>query len=221
MIFADDYLTGMPEEIQKYGFSKTLLVRKEVIHIKHILTEVFVRKTIDIDSILATIHWSKDKWLEHLINRMRSIHHLSRNYTNNLDDIVKLNRDRLFPFIELIKHEDVSSIIALDFDGTVTSNKFHPLYELCLDRCKTVICTANPTVTDDWFIKKGLSLPHKIYACKGKKAKLNTLIDLANKNDFTFFIDNEIVYLDVAWVMGINTFHYTNGLIKYYSLKTK
>ena len=43
---AQAYLTDIPQDVEKYGFCKTLAVRREVIHIKHIFTEVFVRKQL-------------------------------------------------------------------------------------------------------------------------------------------------------------------------------
>ena len=53
--YAQAYLTDIPQYVEKYGFCKTLAVRREVIHIKHIFTELFVRKTIDIQKFLNKI----------------------------------------------------------------------------------------------------------------------------------------------------------------------
>ena len=39
----DAYLTNIPQAIEKFGFCKVLAVRREVIHVKHILTDMFVR----------------------------------------------------------------------------------------------------------------------------------------------------------------------------------
>lgn len=46
-ILEESYLTNIPEDVSKYGINKVLLVRHEIIHIKHILTEIFVRKSIN------------------------------------------------------------------------------------------------------------------------------------------------------------------------------
>lgn len=221
-ILAENYLTGIPQEMEKYGLCKTLLVRREMIHIKHILTEVMVRKTINLNEQLSHIGWDAMMWFEHLTNRMRRIHRLPRSWTKDFSEFPKVGRNRFFPLLDFLKHDEISITIALDFDGTITNKRFWPLYELCVARAKTVVCTANPTVTNEWFEKKGLSLPNKIYACKGKTAKLNCLVQIANSQDFTLFVDNEPKpYLNVAWLMGVYTFHFANGLINNYSLKTK
>lgn len=215
----NNYLTDIPQEYEEKGFAKVLLVRHEIIHLKHILTEIFVRKTIDIEKYLNYLEWSIFNYMEYITNRMRKIHHFNRSYKNNLNDIVKQERDRFFPTVELYK--GLNNIIVLDFDGVVTSKSFRNLYELCITRENTVICTANPTVTNDWFIKNKLSIPKEIHACKGKKAKIKRLIELSKKHDYVFYIDNESEYLDYAWLFGIQTYKYENKKIIYYTLNTK
>jgi alkyl sulfatase BDS1-like metallo-beta-lactamase superfamily hydrolase len=90
----NNYLTNIPQDVEKYGLCKTLLVRREVIHLKHILTELFVRKTFDVQTHLEYLDWSILQYIEHITNRMRKVHHFSRTYTNNINDIVKQERDR-------------------------------------------------------------------------------------------------------------------------------
>ena len=53
---SDDYLTNIPQSVEKYGLCKTLLVRHETIHLKHILTETFVRKSINLEYYLNKIN---------------------------------------------------------------------------------------------------------------------------------------------------------------------
>jgi len=213
------YLTNIPQEIDEFGFCKVLCVRREVIHIKHILTEVFVRKTIDIRKYLDLIGWDLFEYMEYLTNRLRRVHHFSREYKNNLNNIVKNDRDKFFPTLQLLHGLD--NIIVLDFDGVTTKNSFKELYELCLQRNNTVICSANPTVSEEWFNKRKYPLPDKIYVCKGKIQKIKQLIEIQKKHDYVFYVDNEKEYLEFAWLFGIQTYIYENNKIVYFTLKTK
>ena len=214
----NSYLTDVPQEVAKYGFCKVLAVRREVIHIKHILTEVFIRKSIDIEAMLIKINYDLAKYMKVITQRLRNIHHFDRAFICNVDDIIKKDRRNFFPAIQLM--EGLSNVIVLDFDGVVTEKKFEQLYELCLSRCKTVICSANPTITIEWFDKRELNHPNRIYSMKGKVKKINRLIELAKKHDNVFYVDNEEEYLKYAWLFGIKTFIYSNGVIKNYSLNS-
>lgn len=218
------YLTNIPEELNQYGFSKVLLVRRELIHIKHIFTEIFVRKSVNIEKLLSQVGWSLFRYIEFMTNRMRKVNHFTREYTNNLDTIVKHERDKFFPTIDLYKGLKVA--IALDFDGVITKHSFKELYQLCAERSRDyqleiIVCSGNPTVDDWWFINRQYTLPDKIYANKGKIAKMKRLAEISTKYDYVFYVDNETMYLDWAWILGIQTYHYTNNQIKYYTLKTK
>lgn len=214
-----EYLTNIPDQVKEYGFCKNLAVRKEVIHLKHILTEIFVRKTINIEKELSKIGYTLFDYIQEITNRLRRIHHFTRLYENNPNHIVKSDRDRFFPTIKLLK--GLSVVIVLDFDGVVTENSFKDLYNLCHQRANVHICSANPTVTNEWFLKRNLPLPSKIHSMKGKVKKIKRLIELQRKYDYIFFVDNEIEYLNYAWLFGIQTYHYTDKVIKYYSRKTK
>lgn len=215
----NSYLTDIPQEVENFGLCKVLAVRYEVIHIKHILTEVFVRKSINIEKHLSKIEWTLFQYIEYITNRLRRVHHFSRNYNNEINNIVKSNRDRFFPTINLYK--GLNNIIVLDYDGVITSNNFRDLYKLCIDRCKTVICTANPIISESIIEKRNLPLPDKIFACKGKEAKIKQLIELSKKYDNVFYIDNEQEYLSFAWLFGIKTFLWYNNKILYFTMKTK
>lgn len=214
----DDYLTNIPQDIERFGFCKVLAVRYEVIHFKHIMTEVFVRKSIDIESLLEKINYSLFDYMAFMTQRLRNIHHIDRKFVCNLNDIVKRDRRNFFPAIQLM--DGMYNVIALDFDGVVTEKKFAGLYELCLSRCRTVICSANPTIEEGWFESHGLSKPDQIYSMKGKIKKINRLIELAKKYDNVFYVDNEEEYLKYAWLFGIKTFIYSHGVIKNYSLNS-
>jgi hypothetical protein len=215
----NNYLTNIPQDIEKYGLCKTLLVRHEIIHIKHILTEIFVRKNIDIQKYLDKINWTLFNYMEYMTNRIRKVHHFSRDFIGDINNIVKSSRDNFFPTIDLYKGLDV--LIVLDFDGVVTENSFSKLYELCLERNRTVICSANPTIDNTWFEKRNYILPNKIYSCKGKIKKIIQLIELNQRNDYVFYVDNEEEYLEFAWIFGLQTYHYKNKKIQYFTLKTK
>lgn len=213
------YLTDISQGVERYGFCKTLAVRREVIHIKHIFTEIFVRKTLDIQKYLSKLEWTLFDYMEHMTNRLRRVHRFSRDYINDINEIVKADRDRFFPTIQL--YSGLNCVIALDFDGVLTKNSFKELYLLCIERCKTEICSANPEIEENWFKSRGLPLPAKINSCKGKIKKITKLVELIQKHDYVFYVDNEKEYLEFAWLLGIQTFIYENNQIKYFSLKSK
>lgn len=212
------YLTDIPQSAEKYGICKTFAVRKEIIHIKHIFTEVFVRKSIDINFYLEKINWNLFNYVEFLTNRLRHIHNFSRSYTNNINSIIKSDKTKFFPTIDLYK--GLNNLIVLDFDGVVTEKSFEHLYKLCLQTTNTEICSANPIVSNEWFLKRNLPIPNKIHACKGKIAKIKKLIELSKKKDYIFYIDNEKEYLEFAWLFGIQTYFYNQKQIKYFSLNS-
>ena len=212
------YLTNLPEGLEKYGLAKTFLVRREVIHIKHVQTEVFIKKTIDVSHYLDKLELSIFDYMAYLTQRLRAIHHFPRTYKKPVPEVINSNRDQFFPLLDL--HRGLKILIALDFDGTVTDMQFHELYKRMFQFGKVVIITANPTVTDEYFEKRGLPLPFRIHACKGKIKKIKTLINLVQSYDQTFYVDNETEYLDFAWLFGINTWHWDMRRIKYYTRKT-
>lgn len=216
----DSYLTNIPSSANNFGVSKVLAVRSEIIHIKHILTEIFVRRSINIEKYLDTLKLSLFDYMEFMTNRMRFVHKFSRTYTvHNPDNIIKNDRHRFFPTIELLNGLDVA--IVLDFDGVTTDKSFGKLYEKCIDTANVHICSANPTITEDWFDKKGLTKPFKIHSMKGKVKKIRRLIELQKKYDYLFFVDNETKYLEFAWLFGLQTFHWDGRNIKYFSMNTK
>lgn len=213
------YLTDIPQFVEEYGMCKTLAVRHDVIHVKHIFTEIFTRKTIDIDTLLNSVNMNLFSYMEYMTHRLRHIHYFSRDYKQPFNDIVKTDRSSFFSCISVNK--GLNDVACLDFDGTVNSKNFRNLYELTCARIKTYIVTANPTVTEEWFIKNQLPMPDKIFACKGKLAKINTLLDINKKHSHIYFVDNESKYLDITWIFGIYTFEYRNNKIYAYTKKTK
>ena len=223
------YLTNIPQLETSLGFPKVLAVRRELIHIKHIFTEIFVRKTIDMEKLLFQVGWSLFRYMEFMTNRIRKIHHFNRKYNQDLNTIVKQERDRFFPTIDL--YQGLKIAIVLDFDGVITKNSFAELYKIMFERRRDyfctytdiLVCSGNPTITREWFNTRPINYPSpdEIYACKGKIAKMKKLAEISTKYDYVFYVDNETMYLDWAWILGIQTYHYINNEIKYYTLKTK
>jgi hypothetical protein len=215
----ETYLTNIPLNAITYGLPKVLAVRREIIHIKHIMTEVFVRKSIEIDKYLSLIDWNLFDYMEYITNRMRRIHHFSRAYTQNPNEVIQRSRKHFFPTLQLL--EGFRNCIVLDFDGVITTNRFIDLYHLCIERAPTYVCSANPTISTSWFDKRNMPPPIDIYAMKGKISKLRQLIEIQKRKDYVFYIDNEEEYLRYAWLFGIHTYHWVQGQIKYFTLKTK
>lgn len=211
----ENYLTNIPQDVENFGFCKVLHTRYETIHLKHILTEIFVKRNIDIQYKLNMIGWDIFQYMEFITNRIRQIYKISRQYRQDINSIVK-RTSNFFPLLDLYK--GLNNVIILDFDGVITKNQFSDLYKLCIERNYTVVCSANPTITEDWFFRRNLPVPHKIYSRKGKQAKLKQLVELAKKYDNCLYVDNEEEYLNFAALFGINTFIYKDNKIKNYSI---
>lgn len=87
----DKYLQDIPEETSNYGFQKVLLVRREIIHLKHIKKEVFQTKSVDIRKYLKLLKMSLFDYIEHLSQRERLIFHINRDYKlQNINYVVSL-----------------------------------------------------------------------------------------------------------------------------------
>lgn len=215
----NNYLTNIPDIVNEYGFCKVLAVRHETIHLKHILTECFVRKSIDLTYFLNKLDLSLFEYLEYFTNRMRRVYNFNRNYISNCNEIVKNDRSKFFPTQELYK--GLKTCIILDFDGVITKKKFESLYKLCIERNNVYICSANPSVNETWFEKRNLPLPDKIYAMKGMLKKIRQIIEIQKRHDYVFYVDNEKKYLEYAWLFGVKTFHWNGKTIKNFSLSSK
>jgi len=202
------YLTNIPQFIEKYGLCKTMMVRREMIHLKHVLTEIFVRKSIKIQDMLDYLNMDIFQYMEIITNKIRRIHHISRNYRENMNKIIKTNSDSFTRMVNL-------------YDSL--NENFHKLYIYFVKelKVKSVICSGNPTITSEWFIKNNLPLPTKIYPNKGKLKKIRKLIELSKQNDYLFYIDNETNYLEYGWIFGLKTYLWDGKKFKCFSLKTK
>lgn len=211
-----NYLENIPELTEDYGFCKVLTIRREMIHLKHIMTDCFVNGRIDIQSELKEIDYDVMKYMFFMTNKIRKLFKMSREYRQPVNDIIQCSlRHKLFDFLKL--YDGLRKAVVLDFDGVVTSKKFKPFYERLVAENKNVfICSANPSVNFEWFEKRGYPKPRKIFACKGKKKKLRQLVEIARKFN-VFYIDNEKMYLTTAYLFGINCYHYDGTRIKYFS----
>jgi len=67
-----NYLTNMPFYISEYGLCKTLAIRREIIHIKHILTEMLVRKSFPYMNWLDQIEMNFHDYMIIMTNRIRN-----------------------------------------------------------------------------------------------------------------------------------------------------
>lgn len=212
-----EYLTDMPPEFTEYGMSKVLMVRREIIHLKHIFTEVFSRRSIPLSQYLALIGMDSMTYMSVMTNVMRRIHKFDRSYGVDCNRVVKEHRGRFFPNIEMT--EGLDTIVVLDFDGVTTDRRFEYFYRSTRKKARVHICSANPTITEDWFRRRGLPFPEVIHPMKGKKKKLKRLVELRKKHDFVFYVDNEQEYLSFAWLFGIQTFLWADEVIRPFSLK--
>ena len=111
--------------------------------------------------------------------------------------------------------------VVLDFDGVVTDKRFSDFYTRIRLNHNTKCCSANPEVTEERFHKLGLLAPEEIHSMKGKIKKIRRLLNLQEKYDMMFYIDDETEYLDYAWLFGIKTYHWNGRQIKEYTRKTK
>lgn len=214
------YLTNIPQDIEKFGFCKTLLVRKEVIHIKHIMTEIFTRKSIDLEYLLNKVNISLFEYMNYITNRMRKVHHFKRSFSADFDKLVKCKYNSLFKMLDL--YNDLNLRLVLDFDGVLTKPYFQKLYrDYLYKKCKIIVCSANPNITDEWFTKRDLPLPEQIFSMSGKVRKMKKLVEINKKYDILFYVDNEKSYLDFAWIFGIHTYLFKRNKIEKHTLKTK
>lgn len=225
-----EYLTDMPSDIMNgYGISKVLMTRRETIYIKHIMKNLFVYgQEEQLNNMLINLQFkSLFQYMEFLTNKLRSIYKITRKYTvNEVDDIVKVNRESICPTLELYKR--LNPIVILDFDKTITNKKFHSFMTYLIEQnYRIIINSANPQedVIQNYLIKNDLySDKIKIYANKGKQKKIVRLKDIYNRNMMKpiFYIDDEEEYLNYGNLLFMHCYKYTSdGKIKSYTFFKK
>ena len=220
------YLTGLPTEIcNEYGLSKILLTRRETIRLKHLQKNLFVYKNQPkIEEYLHMMQFKGDwQYFEFLTNQLRGIYKFPREFEvseeiGGCDSIVKQRKESFFN--TLLMYKAANTIVILDFDKTVTRNKFHTLYQwLTVNNFTVFINSANPQkeVMQNYFLKNDLNLPARIYANKGKQAKIVNLKVLKTRfyDRPTFYIDDEEEYLLYGNLLFMMCYQYTaDGKIK-------
>ena len=210
-----NYLTDIPNHAQNYGFTKTLIVRMEEIALKHIETEIFVRKNINIIPMLSEINKTLFDYCTFMNERRRRIFRFSREIrVKDINNIVGLDKGSLFKTLDLYNN-NMKNCIIFDYDGVVSDSKFKKLYNYIVDKygkssgiARIFINSANPDITKETLEKKGLSQPDFIFANKGKKKKINRFLQISKKYDNTFLIDDEELYLIYGWIFGLKTFRW-------------
>lgn len=214
-----NYLQNIPSSANDWGVNKLIACRNATIHIKHIFTEVFARKTIDLTSMLSTLGLTLEDYMRIMTNRLRMVYHFPRVIDIDPNELLAVSKRQFFDFKD--SHVGFNNLVILDFDGVITDDKFKQLYLRIVKESNTIVVTANPEVTTARFDKLGLPYPNRIIACKGKVKKLKAIIELLKRYDYCFYIDNEIDYLKYAWIFGIITYHWDGKNIKYFTLKTE
>lgn len=79
-----NYLQNIPND-PSWGLCKVLLVRREMIHLKHIKKEIFIRRSVNIHKILETVGISLFEYIQYISNRENIIFKFNRDYC--LDDV--------------------------------------------------------------------------------------------------------------------------------------
>lgn len=210
-----EYLTNMPTDVlNTYGLTKTLLTRRETIYLKHIMKNIFIYGDENmINEKLEMLQFkSLFQYMGFITNKLRGIYKLPRDYkTDNVDNIVKQNKDSFFRILDLYK--EIKPIIVLDFDGIITNIKFHSLYNYIVNDYTVIINSANPQeqVIKDYLTKHELKMPKTIYANKGKQKKIIRLKDIAShyQNRILFYIDDEEEYLDYGCLLCMYCYKYS------------
>ena len=211
------YLTDLPTELlNAQGLTKTLLTRRETIYLKHILKNVFIYGSADeLKNKLTMLKYpSLFEYVGFITNKLRAIYKLSRDYTvDDVDELVKQERNSFFKVLELYKQ--LHPIIILDFDKTITNERFHSLYKYIINDYKVIINSANPQreVIEQYLAKHDLAMPNVIYANKGKQQKIVRLKSIAtsNMNRPIFYVDDEQEYLEYGMLLTMYCYQYTTG----------
>lgn len=210
-----EYLTGMPTDIiNEYGLQKTLFTRRETIYLKHIMKNVF--EYGDEDSLNKQLKMMQFKsvfqYVQFLTNKLRGIYKITRNFNvESADDIVKVDRASICKTLELYK--PIKPLVVLDFDRTITNQKFHSLYQWIHNDFDILINSANPNRDSivEYLDKWNLPRPKQICANKGKQKKIVSLKLIATRHIYSpiFYIDDEIEYLNYGVLLGMYCYEYT------------
>ncbi|WP_448377754.1 HAD family hydrolase [Fervidobacterium sp.] len=200
----------LPSDVEKelifLGIPKLLFVRNEIIHVKHLLKEVFVKKN---KSYLKHVLKYSDlvAYANFMTNRIRKILKFPRIINVRPSEI---NKDAYKNFYRMLSQhlkEEFKLSICIDFDHTIT--KFPEFYRFVHEQIKKYpknhrlyIISANNKESITGFIEKHkLPRPNDILGQK-KDGKVEALKKIIKNSHFTIFVDNEREYCEIAHVFG-------------------
>ena len=215
------YLTDIPKEASEYGLDKVLAVRRESIHLKHIFTECFDRKTIPLESMLRKANINLFDYMAVMTNRMRKIYHFNREYKcDNFKDLTTDHSSDLFEQIAIYK--GLQNVLVVSYE-VINEYNFQNMFYNRLAGDLKVIVLSNKSLPEDWFNKRHMT-PAQVIQLNGH-GKIKQLIQLTNKFDNLFYLDIDTKELDYAWIYGWKTYQFMpdkkkEKKIHHYTLKT-
>jgi len=211
----DDLDPEVLEELRLRGLTKLLLSRFAVIHYKHLLTEVFVRKNrtyLDIIEQQMTL----EQYATFITNRIRRVLKMPRIIELSPAEVSGDISSSLHRFLNRVLVAPLKTAIGIDFDNTIT--RYPELYLYLHERVKKhpnyhrlYIISANHEENIKNFLKKrNLPFPSKILGGK-KEGKVNAMMyNLICPHFFSIFIDDQIEYCQIAHVFGAHAYR-VNG----------
>jgi len=90
------YLIDIPENLNENGLSKTFLVRRETIHLKHILSVLF--KDVDLG---VKLNVKLEKYMHIFTKILCNLYKIDRDYNYNLKDILSIKKDKFCDYLKL------------------------------------------------------------------------------------------------------------------------
>ncbi len=98
-----NYLKEIPEELVEKGLSKVLFVRREVIHLKHILKILLDGDSYDLSSFINIYY-----------KNLQKLHKITRSYNVPISKILSTKKDKFYDYLNLF--EGLSPIVYVDKD---------------------------------------------------------------------------------------------------------
>lgn len=202
-----EYLKNLTDKmINEHGLCKVLYVRKESIHMKHVLKRFFVSGNPTIlewatGEILERLNMSLFQYIAYITDKMRFVNKISRDIQlEHPSELIGMTWRNAPTAIKV--YDPLHPIMLIDFDKVVTNEYFRKNYfQYMMATYKTVIVTANPSTDILAYIKKNYS-DYKgkveIIQRKGMDQKIIALKEFAIKNVKypIFYFDDEDYYLD-------------------------
>lgn len=160
----DIYLQNIPNELTGVGIQKVLLVRREMIHLKHIRKEIFINRTVDINNILEELGLSLFEYIQFMSNRERQIFKINRNYQlDNINEVVKSSEtfgsiSKLYKSVENVEYICTENIDILNHQWftqlvsgfTISSSISYILSSLQKNKIVIVVSNDKKLLTTCW-----------------------------------------------------------------------